>query len=59
MKKIILFVAGVLLIEVALVDALGLNDVNGGDDVDVCHLPKVVGRCRGSFPRFYFNSKTR
>ncbi|XP_046859519.1 neurogenic locus notch homolog protein 2-like isoform X15 [Xenia sp. Carnegie-2017] len=24
--------------------------------VDVCSLPKIVGRCRASFPRWYYNS---
>ncbi|XP_031572467.1 U-actitoxin-Avd3n-like [Actinia tenebrosa] len=33
-------------------------DVSYGID-SICLLPKVVGRCRARFHRFYYDSKTR
>eukprot|EP01084_Bolivina_argentea_P167406 290547_1 len=27
-------------------------------ETDICHLPKVIGRCRASIPRWYFDSNT-
>lgn len=27
-------------------------------DQSICDLPKVVGPCRGAFPRFFYNNET-
>ncbi|XP_078346264.1 PI-actitoxin-Aeq3b-like [Oculina patagonica] len=32
-----------------------MTQANKPKDSSICELPKVVGQCRGAFPKFYYN----